>query len=83
LSKDIIASLTADPEKPWVEFSGSDKGKPITPKQLAGLLKGFGIISGTVHPEGKADGKGYNRIDFDDVFSRYSRESGYAAVLPS
>ena len=39
---------------------------PLTQKQLAGLLAPFHIISLTVHPPGRPDGKGYRRIDFEE-----------------
>jgi putative DNA primase/helicase len=68
LSREIIANLTADPEQPWMEYR---HGKPITQKQLAGLLGQYGIISGTVHPPGLPDGKGYPRHQFDEAFDRY------------
>src|SRR5262249_27727570 len=34
-SADLVTKLTADPEKPWIEWKG---GKPLTQKQLASLL---------------------------------------------
>ena len=59
-SSDLVAKLTADPERPWAEWK---HGRPLTQKQLAGLLAPFHIISLTVHPPGLPDGKGYRRID--------------------
>ena len=41
-SSDLVAQLTADPERPWAEWK---HGRPLTQKQLAGLLAPFHIIS--------------------------------------
>jgi hypothetical protein len=63
-----VAKLTADPERPWAEWKHH---RPLTQKQLAGLLAPFHIISLTVHPPGLPDGKGYRRIDFEEVWAAY------------
>jgi putative DNA primase/helicase len=68
-SLDLVQKLTTDPESRWHEWKGP--GKPLTQKQLANLLKPFGIISETVHPSGKPDAKGYKRKQFEDVWARY------------
>jgi hypothetical protein len=68
-SASLVAKLTADPESRWHEWKGP--GKPLTQKQLAGLLRKFGIISGTVHPLGEPDAKGYRRQQFEDDWRRY------------
>ncbi|MET0538382.1 MAG: DUF3631 domain-containing protein [Xanthobacteraceae bacterium] len=57
-----------DPERPWLEWR---RGKQITQKQLAGLLRPFGIISDTVHPRGLPQGKGYKRADFEELWECY------------
>jgi hypothetical protein len=49
-SKTIIERLTADPEKPWAEWS---RGKPITEKGVAALLHEYRISSRTVGPRGR------------------------------
>jgi putative DNA primase/helicase len=67
-SGDLVAKLTADPERPWAEWK---RGKPLTQKQLAGLLKPFRIISETVHPAGLADAKGYRRDRFEGAWEAY------------
>jgi putative DNA primase/helicase len=69
-SVDLITGLTTDPEKPWGEWR---RGKPITQKQLAGLLRPFDIISETVHPPGLPHGKGYKRASFEPAWERYLR----------
>jgi putative DNA primase/helicase len=67
-SSDLVAKLTADPERPWAEWR---YGRPLTQKQLAGLLAPFHIISLTVHPPGLPDGKGYRRTDFEEAWAAY------------
>ena len=67
-SSDLVAKLTADAERPWAEWK---HGRPLTQKQLAGLLAPFHIISLTVHPPGLPDGKGYRRIDFEEAWAAY------------
>src|SRR5262249_42347080 len=67
-SVDLIAELVKDPERPWAEWR---RGRPLTQKQLAGLLKPFCIISGEVHPPGLAHGKGYRRVDFEEAWAAY------------
>jgi Protein of unknown function (DUF3631) len=67
-SADIVAKLVADPERPWAEWK---HGRPLTQKQLAGLLKPFGIISGTVDPPGLSSGKGYKRVWFEETWAAY------------
>jgi putative DNA primase/helicase len=67
-SSDLVAKLSADPERPWAEWK---HGRPLTQKQLAGLLAPFHIVSLTVHPPGLPDGKGYRRIDFEEAWGAY------------
>jgi len=67
-SSDLVAKLTADAERSWAEWK---HGRPLTQKQLAGLLAPFHIISLTVHPPGLPDGKGYRRIDFEEAWAAY------------
>jgi len=67
-SSDLVAKLTADAERPWAEWK---HGRPLTQKQLAGLLAPFHIISLTVHRRGLPDGKGYRRIDFEEAWAAY------------
>jgi putative DNA primase/helicase len=53
-SADLVAKLTADPERPWAEWKN---GKPLSQKQLAGLLGSFHVISTTVHPPNLPHGR--------------------------
>jgi putative DNA primase/helicase len=66
-SADLVTKLAADPERPWAEWS---RGKPLTQKQLAGLLKPFGIISASIRI-GDCTGKGYKRAAFEVAWERY------------
>jgi putative DNA primase/helicase len=68
-SRQLVTLLTADPESRWCEWGRNRK--PITQKQLAGLLREFHIISTTVHPVGQPDAKGYRRADFEEAWGRY------------
>jgi putative DNA primase/helicase len=67
-SADLVGKLAADPERPWAEWN---RGKPITQKQLATLLKAFVITSETVHQSGRSDAKGYKKARFVDAWSVY------------
>jgi len=57
--------VTFDDEAPWPTWN---KGKPITARQVAALLKPFGIRSDQVHPE---NAKGYRAAACLDAFRRY------------
>jgi len=67
-SKDMAERLAQIEGRPWAEFGR--QRRPISPNQLANLLRGFGVSSGTIR---FADGtaKGYDARDFSDAFSRY------------
>jgi hypothetical protein len=67
-SDPLIEKLCADPERPWKEYK---RGKALTQKQLAGLLKDFRIISVNVRPPGEPQGKGYRRADFESAWEAY------------
>ena len=66
-SKDVVVQLTADLEKRWAEWS---RGRAITEKGVAGLLREYRIISKPVGPKGER-AKGYRKADFADVWRRY------------
>jgi putative DNA primase/helicase len=76
-SRELVEQLAADPESQWSEW-GRDR-KPISQKQLAGLLREYKIFSGTVHPAGARDAKGYQRIQFEEAWRRYL-EPGISAA---
>jgi putative DNA primase/helicase len=67
-SADLVAKLIADPEGPWAEWK---HGRPLTQKQLGGLLRPFGIVSETVSIPGFNDAKGYRRTHFEEVWAVY------------
>jgi hypothetical protein len=67
-SADLIEKLIADPERPWAEWS---HGRPLTQRQLAGLLRPFFIFPDTVHPPGLAQGKGYKQAHFEEAWAAY------------
>ena len=79
-SKDIMEKLIELPDRPWGDYN---HGRGITQRQIAMMLKGFGI-----HPEtirlGDTTVKGYKGADFSDAFSRYltedSDETGFLSV---
>ncbi|HYD17529.1 MAG TPA: DUF3631 domain-containing protein [Patescibacteria group bacterium] len=64
---DLLQELNADDLKPWQTFN---RGKPMTPRQLAKRLGEYGIKSETIRI-GHSTPKGYMRKWFDDVFERY------------
>ena len=63
----LIEELVKNDEAPW---SGFNRGKPITPRQLAKTLDTYGIKSKTVRTQFGTP-KGYTRDQFRDVFDRY------------
>ena len=64
---DLIMLLCDDEEKPWATFN---RGKPITPRQVAKRLREYGIHSHTVRI-GVDTAKGYVIDQFKESFSRY------------
>ncbi len=65
---ELIKALCADDEKPWATYK---QGSPITPRQLASKLKGYGIHSKTIRISNSDTPKGYEKEQFEDAFSRY------------
>jgi hypothetical protein len=68
-SKDICRALNADDELP---FGGYNQGAGIQPRDLAKLLKPYGIKPCNVRV-GTEQAKGYERDQFDEVWQRYAR----------
>ncbi len=64
---DLITALVSDDEKSWQTYN---RGKPLSPKQLANKLKGYGIYSKTVRI-GYETPRGYELDQFTDAFERY------------
>lgn len=67
-TKDLIAALCEDDEKQWATYN---RGKSITPKQLATKLKDYGISSKTIRFDSYSMSKGYEIEMFKDAFERY------------
>jgi len=63
----LLELLVAEEESPWVDW----RGKPLTPKALAGLLRPYRLRSRSVRlPDGSTP-KGFQREQFEDAFNRY------------
>jgi len=77
-SKDLVEQLAELKERPWPEIC---RGKPITAQWLARNLAAFGIHSGNIRI-GEEQAKGYERVQFDDVFARYVPETPEGGNLP-
>ncbi len=65
-STDLVEALAKMAERPWAEWK---KGKPITTRQVARLLKQFDIAPG-VFRVGETTHRGYNKDDCIDTFTR-------------
>ncbi len=66
-SRVLCNRLSELEDRPWPEYS---RGRPITPPQLASLLKAFKIAPRTIRTESRT-AKGYLLEDFGDAFRRY------------
>lgn len=66
-SVDLLNALVGLEERPWAEWN---RGKKITPKQIATRLRPFEIKSKDLR-FGNRTLKGYERAEFEDAFSRY------------
>ena len=75
----LIDALCADTEAPWATYN---HGRPISPRQVAKLLAGYGITSHTIR-FGSSTAKGYMRTMFEDAFLRYLAPPPPASVTPS
>lgn len=67
-SSDLCARLAADDSRPWPEWR---HGKPITPPQLARVLKSFFIRPTKLRVDGSRTAQGYYREDFEEAWGRY------------
>lgn len=79
---EILRQLCDRDDRPWPEYK---RGKPITPTQLAAILKPLKISSGTVR-RGEHTMKGYQAAQFADAWQRYlppPSASGGSAVTTS
>jgi putative DNA primase/helicase len=74
-SEDLTKALAEMVERPWPEWS---KGKPITQRQIARLLKPFGIEPRVIRV-GSETARGYQLDDLQDALSRYTPISSVTA----
>ena len=66
---DLIMALCEDDENAWITYN---HGQPLTPRQLARLLKSYKITSKNLRFDGDRVGiKGFEHKQFTDAFSRY------------
>lgn len=64
---ELIKTLCSDEEQAWLTFN---RGQPISPRQLATLLKEYGIQSKGIRI-GYGTPKGYEKEQFAEAFARY------------
>jgi putative DNA primase/helicase len=64
----ICEHLKTMEDRPWPELKN---GKPITPTQLATMLRPYGLGPTNIRLDGCRVAKGYRREDFEDAWSRY------------
>jgi hypothetical protein len=67
-SSEMIVELAADTEASWATYN---RGKPLSPRQLAKMLSVYGIQSKTVRLGHANTPKGYDAGQFADAFARY------------
>ncbi len=65
---DLIKVLCENEERAWATFN---RGQPLTPRQLARLLKGYNIASKDLRFGDKTGIKGFESEQFTDTFLRY------------
>ena len=63
-----LPALIAMEGRPWSEWS---RGRPLSPRGLASLLKGFDIAPGTIRLQSGSTPKGYKRAAFVPQWQRY------------
>jgi len=76
---DALEILQAMEDRPWPEWS---RGKPVSARQLARLLSGFGIKSKLVRIGPGDPKKGYEKTAFDDAFARYTPAQKVTELQP-
>jgi len=65
---DLINALTEDTEKSWATYN---RGRPLSPKQLANKLRDYDIYSKSIWLGYGKTPKGYELKQFEDAFDRY------------
>ncbi len=76
---DLLQALTDDDLKPWATYN---RGKPMSPAQLARKLREYKIEPRTIRC-GTTTKKGFERKWFEDAFNRYLPDTSAAGVTPS
>ncbi len=79
-SKELVEALVAIEASPWSDWN---KGKPISSRQVADLLRRFEITPRTIRLLDDKTVKGYLRADFADAWVRYFPETPLQSVTPS
>ncbi len=79
-SVDLAEKLGGMEDRPWPEWK---QGKPITTRQVARLLKPFGIHPKNLRQEDDRILKGYEKTEFEDAFSRYLPIRSATPLQPS
>jgi 5S rRNA maturation endonuclease (ribonuclease M5) len=74
-TKTILAKLHAIEEAPWGDWFG----KPLAARDLAKLLRPYGVRSTDVREGGGPNLKGYRREDLHEQWRRYIRDKGDTA----
>jgi len=67
-SAELVEDLVGLEERPWNDWG--KRGKPLSQRQLADLLKPFEIAPKVIRI-GTTTARGYERSQFEDAFSRY------------
>lgn len=71
-TRDLLTALTSvDSEGLTLAWATSNKGQPMTDRQLAKRLKDFGVTSRKINMPNETQKRGYYIADFADVFLRY------------
>ena len=65
---DLIEALISDDEKSWLTYN---RGKQLTPRQLASKLRDYSIYSKSIWLGYGKTPKGYELKQFEDAFDRY------------
>ena len=68
LSRVVVDALVQLEHRPWAEWGNS--ARPITPNQLAALLKPYDVRPGSLRTE-PGRGRGYELQDFAEAFKRF------------
>jgi hypothetical protein len=64
----LVDELMSYKDQPWATYN---KGWPMSPRQIAQLLKQYGIKPKTIRIREGCTPKGYSSDQFDDAFARY------------